>query len=317
MKSEPGTLAVGQTLKKRRQNLKLSLTEVELATKIRGKFLVKLEGGAYDELGHDIYTKGFVRAYGDYLGLDGRALAKQYLAERGTLPASTVKLTRPRRQRVIMTPKVILGIASILAVAAVIGYLGWQVKALAAAPKIAMTSPASDQVIDGNLIDISGQVTAGADVSVNDSPILTDANGKFSDQLALQDGLNTIRVTARNKLGRVSTLTRNILAHNPVAATPQATAATITGVQVQATIKGSATWLVVAVDGTETFHGTMLAGTTQTFSGTSQITISTGNAGATSLVVTNQVAAGKNIPSLGANGQIRRDLAYTATTVVP
>ncbi len=317
MKSEPTETSVGQVLKKRRQALHLGLTQVELATKIRGKFLIKLESGDYDGLGHDIYTKGFVRTYADYLGLDGRSLAKQYLAERGTLPVSAVKLERPKPKRMVVTPRIAFGLIGVLVVGLVVAYLGWQVQALAAPPKLVVAQPAGDQVVEGNLVNISGQADAGSDVAVNDSPVLTDANGNFNDQLALQNGLNTITVTAKNKLGRTSTVTRNILAHNPMAASTSAPPATIAGVQVQVIIKGAATWLVIDVDGKEAFHGTMLAGTTQTFSGDNQVTVSTGNAGATSLVVTNTIAAGKTIPSLGKNGEVRRDFQFTNTTVIP
>lgn len=317
MKSEPGEIRVGQILKKRRQALHLGLTQIEVATKIRGKFLIKLESGDYAGLGHDIYTKGFVRTYADYLGLDGRTLAKQYLAERGTLPVSAVKLERPRRRRRAITPRIAFGLVSVLMVGLVVAYLGWQVQALAAPPKLVVTQPVGDEVVEGSLVNISGQADSGSDVAVNDSPVLTDANGNFNDQLALQNGLNTITVTAKSKLGRTSTVTRNILAHNPTAAPTTTPPSTVAGVQVQVIIKGSATWLVIDVDNKEAFRGTMLAGTTQSFSGNSQIIVSTGNAGATSLVVTNPIAAGKTIPSLGTNGQVRRNFQFTTTTVIP
>src|SRR5438046_1866585 len=75
--------SIGPLLKKRRAALKLNLADVELATKIRGKYLVRIEAGEWAALPNDIYTKGFVLKYADFLGLDGAAVVRQYLVERG------------------------------------------------------------------------------------------------------------------------------------------------------------------------------------------------------------------------------------------
>jgi hypothetical protein len=72
--------------------------------------------------------------------------------------------------------------------------------------------------------------------------------------------------------------------------------------------------MVIQADGKEVFRGTMLAGTTQTFNATDTIIVSTGNAGATQLVVTNRVVQNKDIGSLGAPGEVRRDIVIGRDT---
>jgi hypothetical protein len=72
----------------------------------------------------------------------------------------------------------------------------------------------------------------------------------------------------------------------------------------------------VTVDGNQT-KKVMLGGTSQLFQGNTDVNITTSDAGATSLTVTNSVAAGKVIPSLGADGEIRSNQDFTPTTVIP
>jgi hypothetical protein len=310
---------VGTLLKKRRSSLKLTLAQVEVATKIRGQYLVKLE--ADDQtLPNDIYIRGFVRSYADYLGLDGPALAQAYAVERGEAPQARQSAPRAvKAQRFVVTPRIATAGAVVVALIAIIAYLSWQFSTLAAAPKLEVVSPAADQVVFGSLVDITGNVGGGADVFVNDSPVLTDGNGHFNDKLALQDGLNVVRITAKSKLGKSSAVTRNILAHLPQVGGAQAAvpAATFEGVAVGVSIKNAATWLVVEVDGKETFRGTMLAGTSQVFQGTRNVRLTTGNAGATSFVITNKIAAGKSISPVGRDGEIKRNLDFAKETVIP
>jgi cytoskeleton protein RodZ len=66
---------VGQVLRRRREDLGYSLEEAQAATKIRLRYLQAIEAGRYGDLPGPVYTRGFIRSYAAFLGLDGRALA--------------------------------------------------------------------------------------------------------------------------------------------------------------------------------------------------------------------------------------------------
>ncbi len=315
-------LRVGAMLRKQRQVLKITLADVEIATKIRGKYLVSLEACDYGSLPDDIYTKGFVQSYADFLGLEGRLVAKQYQSERGSVKTKRAVAAKKPVQRkargFYITPRLFIVAGSVLVAAGIIAYLSWQFQGLSAPPRLAVDSPGDNQVIDGGLTTISGSVAGGSNVFVNDSPVLLDARGHFSDQLALQDGVNTVRVTATNRLGREAIVTRNVLARvakmaNGTADSPQL----IPGVRVIVTAKGGTASITIAIDGQGKPRVTMLDGTSQTFEGTDRITISTTNAGVTNLTVTNSVAAGKTISPVGHDGEAKNDLEFTKDTVIP
>jgi cytoskeletal protein RodZ len=309
------TRTVGQILKDRREARDLSLKTVETDTRIRGKYLIAIEASDYAALPHDVYTRGFIQSYADYLGLKGRDLAARYVKERGDqAPQLTHKQARINREP-ILSPRVLTLASAVTVAILVLGYLFWQFSALTAPPRLTVANPDKDQVLYGSLITVNGQVGGGADVFVNDSPILSDADGNFTDAIALQDGVNAIRVTAKNRLGKTATVTRNILAHvpktDPASALPEAT---FDGVAATIQIKDATTAITVNADGKEVFKGTMLPGTVQTFKAGEHLSISTTNAGATVVTLTNSLVAGKSLGALGSMGQAKNDLEFSKDT---
>jgi cytoskeletal protein RodZ len=309
-------IPVGQQLKARRQALRLSLAQVEIDTKIRGKFLTALESGDYSSLPNDIYSRGFVQHYAAHLGLDGQAIAAAYAKERGGVATGETRSPRlEASKKLVFTGPMLAALAALAVAACVVAYLVWQFSALAAPPQLIITSPAADTTITGGIIDLAGKTTPGSDITINDSPVLTDTDGTFHEKVALQDGVNAIRVKARSKLGKTSITTRNILAHIPKVDTAAASVrlAPFDGIDVAVKIKET-TSLVVSVDGKEAWRGTVVAGWSRLFQAAHDVNITTGNAGATSVTITNTLVVNKQIDTLGRDGEIRRNQVFAKDT---
>ncbi|MGE5484523.1 MAG: helix-turn-helix domain-containing protein [Ignavibacteriales bacterium] len=75
-----GPAEIGGLLRSRRESRRLSLDDVQAATKIRKRYLQALEAGEDTSSPGDVYFRGFLKIYGDFLGLDGQALVRQYKA---------------------------------------------------------------------------------------------------------------------------------------------------------------------------------------------------------------------------------------------
>lgn len=89
--------SVGRKLREARTRRKLSLAEVEAATKIRGRYLQAIENDEWDQLPDDIYARAFVRTYGRFLGLDGERLAEEQRRGRGAArPGERLPRVDPR-----------------------------------------------------------------------------------------------------------------------------------------------------------------------------------------------------------------------------
>src|SRR6478672_13979033 len=66
-----------------RERKGVDLYRAERDTKIRARYLAALERGDWRELPGSVYTKGFLRNYALYLGLDPDEILLQWRSERG------------------------------------------------------------------------------------------------------------------------------------------------------------------------------------------------------------------------------------------
>ncbi len=69
---------IGENLRKARMDKGLSLKEAQAETKIRQKYLEALEEGDESAMPGEVYCKGFLRSYAEYLGLDGWEMVRRY-----------------------------------------------------------------------------------------------------------------------------------------------------------------------------------------------------------------------------------------------
>src|SRR5205809_4755692 len=72
-----------ERLEAARERKGVDLNRAERDTKIRARYLSALERGEYRELPGAVYTKGFLRNYAVYLGLDPEDVLTQWRRERG------------------------------------------------------------------------------------------------------------------------------------------------------------------------------------------------------------------------------------------
>jgi cytoskeleton protein RodZ len=90
--------SIGERLRKARQSRALSLEEVSLETYMHVRYLAALEAGNLEAMPSQAQARGFLRAYADYLGLDGEALLSELDQEEAQpLEAETIpeKATPP------------------------------------------------------------------------------------------------------------------------------------------------------------------------------------------------------------------------------
>jgi hypothetical protein len=69
---------IGNSLREARLRQGLDFPDAERGTKIRPKYLRALEDEQFEVLPAQTYVKGFLRAYAEYLGLDGQLYVDEY-----------------------------------------------------------------------------------------------------------------------------------------------------------------------------------------------------------------------------------------------
>ena len=115
---------IGNSLREARVRQGLDYPQVELATKIRAKYIRALEEEQFDVLPAQPYVKGFLRTYADFLGLDGQLYVDEYdsrFVVDGLDEAPLRRVApRARRERGIERKVVLLALAGIAALAALV-----------------------------------------------------------------------------------------------------------------------------------------------------------------------------------------------------
>jgi cytoskeleton protein RodZ len=118
----PRRTSVSDVLRARRIECGLEVSHVAQVLRIRPAVLIAIENGQFDQLPGAAYAVGFVRSYGNYLGLDAEALVlrfKNETAEASQRPALEFPL--PIRDSRVPTGPLLI----ICVLLAVITYGGW------------------------------------------------------------------------------------------------------------------------------------------------------------------------------------------------
>lgn len=202
---------LGEVLRAAREARFIDLPRVERDTRIRVRYLVALENGDYRELPGAVYTRGFLRNYGIYLGLDPEYLIDLYRLEVGTPTERRVAPTAPQpvserqgRPLVISSGAVAAVILTVMVGLFVI-YLAGEFITFARTPELRITDPATDlAAFTGTEYTIRGVTEPDSTVTVDglrENPTVTAAaDGSFVITIGLVPGANVITLVASDPL---------------------------------------------------------------------------------------------------------------------
>ncbi len=194
-----------------RERKGVDLYRAERDTKIRARYLDALERGDYKELPGAVYTKGFLRNYALYLGLDADEVLEQWRRERGEPKEVQASITVPRplaapRQGLTFSPFIIVLALMTIGVLAFGAYLGVQLLRFAKPPTISVTNPAT-AVVDvddaATSYTLRGLTLPGATVNIDDGTpdrdpyqVTAESTGLWTATVDLRRGRNQFDVDA-------------------------------------------------------------------------------------------------------------------------
>lgn len=202
---------LGEVLRAAREAKGVDLARVERDTKIRARYLAALETMDYRALPGAVYTRGFLRNYGQYLGLD-----PEYLIDLYRLESSSVALDRPRvaapprpisarrRGALVVTPSALAAAILTILVVAFVAYLGYEFWTFARTPDLRITAPAGDVAEYAELeYTVHGSTAPNSRITVTNGQrenpeVHADEQGAFSIDLKLVPGSNVITLVAHD-----------------------------------------------------------------------------------------------------------------------
>jgi len=205
---------LGEILKNARKKKELTLEQAEEETKVRARYLESLEEGKLDDLPETVYTIGFLTKYAEFLGLDKENMIAQFNQERGRVcgPSRLMVERRIKEPILQITPKLIVIVVIILALAGILGYIGFSVRGLTAPPNLEIASPTSSQIVTSDEVEIIGKTDEGVTITINNQPVTLDKTGNFRQAVKLNPGLNSFEIRAINSLKKENVKVVKVLA---------------------------------------------------------------------------------------------------------
>src|SRR3989338_5570838 len=123
---------VAEVIVEARNKFGYSLDEVQRLTKIRKNVLEALELGDYDALPPPTFIKGFIKNYGELLGLDVEELLALFRREYDERKNPKITQTKFSPKKFVLTPGIIAVAFVILIITLFVGYLYQEYQSFAA-----------------------------------------------------------------------------------------------------------------------------------------------------------------------------------------
>lgn len=304
---------LGDTLREAREKQGLTYKDIEKGTSIRALYIEYIEKGEYDELPGDVYTKGFIRSYANFLKLDANALVQAFTAERhkGSALAAQQKPAAPKaapekpQAKKPSAPSVQPAAKPVekaekAAKAETIEKPAEQPSApkQEAAPRKAPVQPKATAVKPQPKPQpkkAPASKPAAPRFTAQDFNEPKRSNGKLIAIVAI---VLVVLAGAVYALSGSDDSTKKPAAQQQTQQVEAPAPKTYDGVEVTATFTADC-WLEVKADGKTVYEGTLKKGDSQTWKGTDKVTVRVGDAGAVSFSVN-----GKDLGTAGKTGQV-------------
>lgn len=306
---------LGDTLREAREKQGLTYKDIEKGTSIRALYIEYIEKGEYDELPGDVYTKGFIRSYANFLKLDANVLVQAFTAERhkGAAPAAEQKPAAPKAaQEKPQAKKPEAPSAQPAAKPVEKVEKAAKAETIEKVEKPAEQPAAPKQEAAPRKAPVQPKATA-VKPQPKQQPKKAPASKPAAPRFTAQDFNEPKR--SNGKLIAIVAIVLVVLAgavyalsgsddsaKKPATQQTQQVEApapkTYDGVEVTATFTADC-WLEVKADGKTVYEGTLKKGDSQTWKGTDKVTVRVGDAGAVSFSVN-----GKDLGTAGKTGQV-------------
>ncbi|HXR26856.1 MAG TPA: RodZ domain-containing protein [Candidatus Baltobacteraceae bacterium] len=268
----PGPL-LGEVLLAAREAKGVDLYRAERDTKIRVKYLSALERSEFRELPGAVYTKGFLRNYAMYLGLDPDEVLDQWRREGGAARPTGPMIIAPQpleapRGGFTFTPGVLVAAVLTLIIAAVVGYIALQLARSVQPPMLSVTSPGEVvSTVDADHLLIAGTSDPGVTVTIQASGNQTyrfsaDSTGAWSRDVPLSKGENQMTITATDPATAKVSPPWNLIINVPIPPTPTGPAIALTSPADGAAVNGGAVAIAGTTSGTSVTITAVAAGPT-------------------------------------------------------
>ena len=247
--------SVGSILKEARIKKGLSLIDAEKATTIRCYYLDALEQDEYYKLPEEVFIKGMIRNYGNFLGLNEPKLVDLYKAEKA---GTAVEKVKSKGIREVENVKMNISLKQ---------------------HRSAGSGPEAYQGPSSNKQALAKQIFAGFLGVV----VLVGGYVGIPKAMEMLNSKNEVKTTAVIEVATPATTKANDATNKQAAEL----APVVENVVVEMTAHGKC-WLEVSADGVSIFEGMLSAQDTKTFEAKDKLIVKYGNVGVMEVKVNGQ-----------------------------
>ncbi|MBI5369947.1 helix-turn-helix domain-containing protein [Candidatus Uhrbacteria bacterium] len=201
-------------LKALRKAANFTVGEMQEKTKIHKGLIRLLEAGAWDKLPDPIYTRNFLKGYLHALGTQDTYYLNLFEEERGTcdfVKQARLPRQRARAHRFLVASRFLKTAALVLGALSIVTYLGFQVRSIVRPPVLVIAEPSDGIVTHDATIQVTGEVEKDSQVKINGSDVLLTTSGDFDVEVALERGLNVIKIESVKRYSRPSIVYRRVV----------------------------------------------------------------------------------------------------------
>jgi len=217
------TITVGDCLKRKREELGLSLRDLSKKLGIKLEYLEGLESGNYTDLPPQVYVRGFIKNYAGSLGIDAPQLIKIYNRETSFLSEDGMETERQKekagksgwKDNFTVTPRIVTCVLSLCVVSVLGYYFMHQINSFNSKPYLFVDNPVADGVVKEQDLWVNGKTESDAILEINGQEISVNPEGNFSQKITLAEGRNLLVVEAKNRFSKTDKREINIIYEKP------------------------------------------------------------------------------------------------------
>jgi transcriptional regulator with XRE-family HTH domain len=301
-------LSVGQRLEAARRAKKLSIAQVEDRLKIQAHHLENFEADRFDAL-PEIYLRGFLTRYAEFLGLEAGPLVGSILTERRIKQVSRSN-AKPRRRlspQRTLTPRRLAWSGLLALTLLSLPFVSRGIGVWADPPVIVFDPVFTDERTGETLL--KGHIDAESRLWAEGIEVPVKGDGGFSLRVILPSGPNRVDFEVKNRFGKRGATSKVLSVY------PAQPASSTDPVAVRVEVVDRPAWITVRSGEQKVFEGLVVPGASQTFYGT-EIALSTSDAGATMVSVSNARVQRHDLGRLGRALEAKENLRITPDTEI-
>lgn len=203
---------VGETLRKAREQKRISIEEAAKETHIPLAQIEGLEQENFTVFSATVYATGALRVYARYLGIEVTMIERNLMMamrEQSRPKPPRLALFATWYERFISANTVVAG-GALFAVAVVGAYVVWHVNSFWRLPHLKISEP-TNQVVDAPEALIRGSTEPDVKVQINGEPVMLGQDYVFEQAIPLTKGVTIVRIEATGPSGRVAVVEKHLL----------------------------------------------------------------------------------------------------------